>query len=100
MLRKVVIVNHLFPGQFLRPGVRIDVESGQLHLGPDRDPIPVELAPVWDGVHDDGYRGRQCWYPLEQESQSVLEGEPYDYVTEHLLSHKYRHSQFDPKSQL
>ena len=90
----------LCPGQFLRPGVKIDTKSGHLILGGDRDPIPVQLGPVWDTVREERYRERQCWYPLDQEGLSVLEGEPYDYVTEHLLSHKYIHSQFDPKSPL
>ena len=90
----------LTPGQFLRPGVGIDVESGQLALGPDRDPIPVQPAPVWDSVQDEGYQDRQCWYPVDQDTVSILEGQPYDYVTEHLLAHKYLYSQFNPKSSL
>ena len=84
----------------MRPGVNIDVESGQLNLGPDRDPIPVSPAPVWDSVQDEGYQDKQCWYPMEQDGLSVLEGQPYDYVMEHLLAHKYQFSEFDPKTPL
>ena len=87
-------------GQFLRPEVKINVESGQLHFGSDRDPIPVSPAPVWDSVQDKGYQDRQCWYPDNQDKANILEGQPYDYVTEHLLSHKHQFSQFDPKTPL
>ena len=82
----------------MRPGVSIDAQSRELHLGPDRDPIPVELAPVWDSVQDEGYQDKQCWYPTDQDNMNILEGQPYDYVTEHLLAHKYLYSEFDPKS--
>ena len=87
-------------GQFLRPGVGIDVDSGQLILGPARDPVPVSPGPVWDSVQDTGYQDRTCWYPADQDTASVLEGEPYDYVTEHILAHKFLFSQFNPKSPL
>ena len=85
-------------GQFMRPDVNIDVESEQLNLGPDRDPIPLSSAPVWDSVQDEGYQDKQCWYPLEQDGLDILEGQPYDYVTEYLLAHKYQFSEFDPKT--
>ena len=85
-------------GQFMRPDVNIDVESGQLNLGPDRDPIPMSPAPVWESVQDKGYQDKQCWYPMEQDGLNILEGQPYDYVTEHLLAHKYQFSEFDPKT--
>ena len=85
-------------GQFMRPDVNIDVESGQLNLGPDRDPIPMSPAPVWESVQDKGYQDKQCWSPMEQDGLNILEGQPYDYVTEHLLAHKYQFSEFDPKT--
>ena len=82
----------------MRPDVNIDVESEQLNLGPDRDPIPLSSAPVWDSVQDEGYQDKQCWYPAEQDRLDILEGQPYDYVTEYLLAHKYQFSEFDPKT--
>ena len=82
-------------GQFINAEVKIDMESRQLLLGPERDPVPVQEGPVWGSVQDKGYQDRTCWYP--QDGVSVLEGEPYDYVTEYILAHKYKFSQFDPK---
>ena len=82
-------------GQFMRPDVYIDVKSRQLNLGLDRDPIPMSPAPVWESVQDEGYQDKQCWYPTEQDGLNI---QPYDYVTEHLLAHKYQFSEFDPKT--
>ena len=92
--------HYMTVGQFLRHDVGINVKSGQLNLGSDQDPIPVSPAPVWDSVQDKGYQDKQCWYPIDQDNLNILEGHPYDYVTEHLLAHKYEFSQFDPKTPL
>ena len=83
-------------GQFLRPSVEIDTESGLLRFGTEREPVLVQPGLVWDSVQDVTYQDRTCWYP--QDMEAVLEGGAYDYVTEHILAHKYLHSLFDPRS--
>ena len=77
-------------GQFLNPAVKVDEVSGQLLLGPDRDAIPVHQGPVWDTIRDKGYVNGTCWHV--QDGFDVLEGKPYNYVTEYILAHKYQFS--------
>lgn len=57
--------------------------------------VPVEEGAVWEGVVDDGYGGERCWYPLE--GKSVIEGKPWEYVVEHIMSTKYKYSLFSKK---
>jgi hypothetical protein len=88
-----VLIIHHFPGQFLNPKVRIRTTYKELHLVDGRV-VPVQAGTVWKDVAD-SYAGKTCWYPLEGEK--VIEGEPYQYVIEHLMSTKYKFSFFSKK---
>lgn len=54
--------------------------------------VPVEKGSVWDTVSDAMFKGKTCWYP--KDGHSVIDGEPWEYVVEHLLSTKFKHSFF------
>ena len=88
----VIIVKSFLAGQFLSSGVSVDTAKKLLQVPKRTDPIPVLKAPVWDTVEDKEYRGRHCWYPTN--GTSVLEGMSYDYIIEHILSTKFKFSEF------
>lgn len=78
-------------GQFYHPRVRISSNYKELHLYSGRV-VAVEEGLVWDSVTDGDYVGQRCWYPVAEES--VIEGEPWQYVVEHIMSISYKYSQF------
>lgn len=60
----------------------------------DKRVVPVRQGTVWNDVTDD-YAGKNCWYPLEGEK--IIEGEPYQYIVEHIMSTNYKYSLFTRK---
>ena len=74
--------------------VRVRENYNELHLADGRV-VPVEKGVVWEGVLDEGYRGETCWYP--QEGESVIEGKPWEYIVEHIMSTSYKYSLFSHK---
>ena len=80
------------PGQFFHSKVRISTNYKELHLADDRV-VPVEEGLVWKNVGDDRYyAGKSCWYP--KAGESVIEGEPWQYIMEHIMSTSYKFSLF------
>ena len=84
----------LLPGQFFNAKVRISTNYKQLHLADDRV-VPVQEGVVWKDVVDEGVAGRTCWYPADGES--IIEGEPWEYIVEHIMSTGYKYSLFTRK---
>ena len=57
----------------------------------DGSTVAVEKALVWNSLKDGVYPGHKCWYPKEE---GVLEGNTWDYIVEHVMNTKYKHSLF------
>lgn len=81
------------PGQFFHSKVRISTNYKLLHLANNR-PVPVQEGPVWSNAGDT-YAGKTCWYPAEGEK--IIEGEPWEYIVEHIMSTNYKYSLFTRK---
>lgn len=71
--------------------MRVRENYKELHLADGRV-VPVEKRVVWDAVVDEDYKGEMCWYP--QEGTSIVEGKPWEYVVEHIMSTSYKYSLF------
>ena len=56
----------------------------------DGTTVVVERALVWNDLKDGVYPGKKCWYPKENET--VLLGESWNYIVEHVMSTKYKHA--------
>ncbi len=82
-LHACIYKNHLPLGQFYSPKVRLNTAKKELTRA-DGEKIPVREGSLWDTVTDDLYVGRECWYP--EEGYSAIQGEPWQYVVEHLLA--------------
>ena len=78
-------------GQFYSPKVRLNKSKKELTRADGRS-VPVEEGPLWDTVKDGVFAGQKCWYP--QQGYSAIEGEPWEYVVEHLLSTSFRRTLF------
>ena len=49
---------------------------------------------IWDTLQDDVYAADQkCWYPVDGES--VIEGEVWEYIVEHLHAIRFKHTLFN-----
>lgn len=71
--------------------MRIRENYQELHLASGRV-VPVEKSIVWEAVVDEGYQGETCWYP--REGETVIEGSPWEYIVEHIMSTNYKYSLF------
>ena len=87
-----MLISNIISGQFLSPKVRINTAVGEL-VKSDGSTIAVEKALVWSSLRDGVYPGHKCWYPKGEEG--VLEGNTWDYIVEHVMSTKYKHSLFN-----
>lgn len=74
-------------GQFYSPKVRLNMAKKELTRA-DGEKIPVQEGPLWDTIKDGRYADRECWYP--EEGYSAIEGEPWQYVVEHLLATTFK----------
>lgn len=70
-------------------GVRVDKEN-KLLLLPGRQSIPVYQSHVWPELQIGGYKGKSCWRP--EVGHVVIEGENYDYITDHVAGTKFKFS--------
>ena len=80
-------------GQFINSKVRISTTYKELHLA-DKRVVPLQEGKIWKDVPDN-YSDQSCWYPVEGEK--IIEGEPYQYIVEHIMSTKYKYSLFTKK---
>lgn len=78
-------------GQFLSPKVRINTATGEL-VTRTGETVPLERGVVWSNLRDGVFPGQKCWYP--KEGSSVIQGNTWDYIVEHVMSTKYKHSMF------
>lgn len=80
---------NLFSGQFYHPKVRISNNYKVLHLADGRV-VPVEEGAVFKATVDQGFKDQSCWYPVD--GQSVIEGQSWNYIVEHIMSTKFEYS--------
>lgn len=78
-------------GHFLSPKVRINSATGELMLN-NGSSIAVERGVVWGSLKDGVYPGHRCWYP--KQATTVIQGNSWDYIIEHIMSTQYRHTLF------
>lgn len=83
------VILSLDAGQFYHSKVRVSLAYQELHLMNGKV-VPVEEGLVWDDIVDPAYAGKACWHPVDGES--VIEGNPWDYVVEHINSPAYKYS--------
>ena len=80
-----------YSGQFYSPKVRINLSTNEFTKASGRR-IPIEEGPIWDTVNNGLYTGQKCWYP--ESGYSAIDGEPWEYVVEHLLATSFKRSLF------
>lgn len=78
-------------GQFLSPKVRINSATGELTLS-NGSSVAVERGVVWRSLKDGVYPGHRCWYP--KQGTTVLQGNSWDYIIEHIMSTQYKYTLF------
>lgn len=69
--------------------MRISDNYKELRLADGRV-VPVEEGVVFKDVVDRGYKDMNCWYPVD--GQSVIEGQSWHYIVEHIMSTKFKYS--------
>ena len=79
----------VFLGQFLQKGVHVD-KSNKLLLLPGRGTIPIYQSHVWPELQLTEYKGKSCWRP--EVGHVAIEGENYDYITDHITGTKFKFS--------
>ena len=84
----------VYLGQFFHHKVRINSRNKQLYLADGRV-VSVEEGVVWKTVHE-SFVGKMCWYPAEGES--VIEGQPWDYVVDNIAATHYKYSLYTKTS--
>ena len=79
----------VFLGQFLQKGVHVD-KSNKLLLLPGRGTIPIYQSHVWPELQLTEYKDKSCWRP--EVGHVAIEGENYDYITDHITGTKFKFS--------
>ena len=76
----------LFPGQFFRSGIEIDIENQMLHL-PGKSPVPVKLRPIWKFMAKEVPENPVCWTTVKPSNQGegLIQGQYKDYEVYSLI---------------